>query len=103
MKPGALVRIRMKSMQEGGRRCPFTEGYCPHFVISGCDTWYGVRASQCPGPVGPGDEVEVVFAFMYHPNLDYNILKVGTSFEMMEGPKVVATGVILELRDAVAN
>ena len=103
MKPGVLVRIKMKPESEGGRHGPFTDGYRPHFVVPGHEVWLGVRASQCPGPICPGQETDAVFALMYHPSVDYSILKVGTSFDMMEGPRIIATGVILELRDAVAN
>jgi translation elongation factor EF-Tu-like GTPase len=103
MKPGVVARIRMKPENEGGRHGHFTEGFCPHFVVVGHETWLGVRVSQCPGPVAPGNEADVVFSLMYHPRVDYSILKVGTSFQMMEGPRVVATGVVIELRDAVAN
>src|SRR5262245_34968196 len=102
MKPSVVTRIQMKPEASGGRHAPFTEGYCPHFVVAGHSEWLGVRVVQCPGPVAPGDEAEVVFALMYHPQLDYSVLQVGTTFDVMEGPHAVATGRVLQIHHDTA-
>lgn len=97
MKASVLTRIQMKPYGAGGRNAPFTEDYCPDFVVSGQSERLQVRAIQCPGPVSPGEEAEVVFSLMYHPQRDYSSLQVGVTFYVMEGFRVIATGRILEL------
>jgi len=98
MKPSVVARIQMKPEAADGRHSAFTEGYSPHFVVSDHAEWLGVRAIQCPGPVAPGDEAEVVFALMYYPEVDYSELRVGATFEVMEGPRAVARGLVLKIQ-----
>ncbi len=97
MTASVLTRIHMKTYRAGGRCAPFTEGYCPDFVVSGQGERLQARAIQCPGPVAPGEEAEVFFALMYHPERDYSILQVGVTFDVMEGPRAIATGQVLEV------
>ena len=82
----------MKPEAEGGRHAPFTEGYRAHFVIPSDGEYLGVIATRCPGPVAPGDEAEVEFGLVYHPNVDYRALRARSGFEMREGARAVATG-----------
>jgi hypothetical protein len=97
MTASILTRIHMKTCSAGGRCATFTEDYCPDFVVSGQGERLQVRAIQCPGPVAPGEEAEVIFALMYHPQRDYGILQVGVAFDVMEGLRVIATGQVLEV------
>jgi translation elongation factor EF-Tu-like GTPase len=99
MTPQVLVRLKMKLEESGGRHAAFTEGYRPHFVIPPDGEYLGVIATNCPGPVSPGDEADVEFAFVYHPKVDYSALRVGAEFEMREGPRAVAIGRVLERND----
>lgn len=99
MAPRVLVHLKMKEEECGGRHAPFTEGYRPHFIV-GDGQWLGVVATYCPRPVAPGEEADVEFALMYHPNVDYSELNVGVEFEMQEGSRVVATGRVLRRNDA---
>jgi translation elongation factor EF-Tu-like GTPase len=92
MRPGVVVHLKMKLEADGGRHAPFTEGYRPHFVIQPDGEYLSVIATRCPGPVAPGDEAEVEFDLVYHPNVSYNALRAGTEFEMREGARAVATG-----------
>ena len=92
MTPRILVHLKMKSELDGGRSAPFTEGYRSHFMIPPDGEYLGVVATRCPGPVAPGDEVDVEFGLVYHPNVDYSALDVGVEFEMREGAKAVETG-----------
>ena len=96
MKLTIAVQLEMKKEEDGGRHEPFTEGYCPHLVISGTTEWLGVRASKCLAPVAPGQTAEVEFELMYHPELDYKGLKTGVNFSMVEGPKVVGNGRVVK-------
>jgi translation elongation factor EF-Tu-like GTPase len=95
MNPRVLVRLKMKPEESGGRHAPFTEGYRPHFVVSEGE-WLGVIATRCTGPVAPSDEADFEFELVYHPKVDYSPLTVGAEFAMHEGPRVVATGTVLE-------
>ena len=91
----------MKPVQEGGRHGPFTEHYRPHFVVAGGE-WLGVTATQCPVPIAPGEEADVEFALLYHPQVDYSPLCVGAEFAVHEGSRVVATGTVLQHRSHTA-
>jgi translation elongation factor EF-Tu-like GTPase len=102
MKSRVVAHLKMKPEAEGGRHAPFTEGYRPHFVIPPDGEYLCVTAIQCPGPVAPGDEVDVEFHLDYHPRVDYSALQVGTQFEMREGSRAVATGRIERRFDDVA-
>lgn len=97
MKASVLTRIHMKPYGAGGRGAPFTEDYCPDFVVSGQSERLQVRVIQCSGPVAPGEVADVVFALMYHPQRDYSSLQVGVTFDVMEGPRAIATGRVLEV------
>jgi translation elongation factor EF-Tu-like GTPase len=90
----------MRTESGGGRHAPFTEGYRPHFIVSGCSDWLGVWALECPGAVAPGDTAEVVFGLLYHPAVDYSALRPGAEFAVHEGPRVVATGTVLTVLPA---
>lgn len=98
MTPRILVHLSMKEEQSGGRHAPFAEGYRPHFIV-GAGEWLGVIATRCFKPVAPGEEADVEFELVYHPNVDYSALCVGAEFEMHEGPRVVATGRVLQRND----
>ena len=98
MKPRILVHLKMRPEQSGGRHAPFTEGYRPHFTVGGGE-WLSVTVTQCPGLVAPGDEADVEFELDYHPELDYSALSVEAEFAMHEGPKVVASGKVLQRHD----
>lgn len=101
MIPRILVHLSMNLEQSGGRHGPFTEGYRPHFVVDGGE-WLGVTATHCPGPVAPGDEADVEFELVYHPKVDYSALTVGAEFAVHEGPRVVASGKVIERYDHAA-
>jgi translation elongation factor EF-Tu-like GTPase len=85
----------MRAESDGGRHCPFTEGYAPHFVVAGSSEWLGVRAIQCPSAIAPGDTAEAVFGFLYPTTVDYSALQPGSEFAVHEGPRVIATGSVL--------
>ena len=101
MKPRILVRLKLKLEQSGGRHAPFTQGYRPHFTV-GDGEWLSVTATQCPGPVAMGDEADVEFELDYHTKVDYSALSIGAEFAMHEGPRVVATGKVLQRHDHAA-
>jgi translation elongation factor EF-Tu-like GTPase len=95
--PSVIVKLKMKTEADGGRHSPFNQGYCPHLVAESTSEWLGVRVIHCPEWVYPGTEAMVEFSLMYYPSLDYGALQAGTVVEVMEGPRAVGTGVVLEL------
>jgi translation elongation factor EF-Tu-like GTPase len=90
------AQIQFKATSEGGRQHPFYEGNCPHVVVEGSDEWLGVRVVHCPALVQPGDKRVLELELMYYPRLDYQGLVPGARFSMVEGAKVIGTGVVLE-------
>ena len=99
-KKGAEVELHFRTFEEGGRREPvlLDRGtYRPHFVVSGGE-YLGIAVTQGPPePVQPGGTALVTVAFIYEPAINYSILTKGTSFDVMEGSRVVASGRILRL------
>lgn len=90
------AQIRLKATSEGGRQHPFYEGYSPHVVVEGTDELLGVRVVRCRSLVEPGEEKVLELELMYHPRLDYRGLEPGARFSLVEGAKVIGTGVVLE-------
>jgi translation elongation factor EF-Tu-like GTPase len=94
------AEINMKSEQEGGRHSFFTVGYCPHLVVPPSQVYLGVRvstvlSSRVSGEISPGEVAVVAFKAMYFPGISYDELKVGEAFNILEGPQVVGTGLVL--------
>jgi elongation factor Tu len=96
VKAELLVRVSMKTESEGGRHGPFEAGYCPHFIAEGSSDWLGVRVSSCAGPVAPGETAEIRVELLYHPKLDYSALYPGSKFKLVEGPRTIGDGLVLE-------
>ena len=86
--------VTMKSAAEGGRRSAFSVGYSPHLVVDAGELM-GVRVAAAPPQVLPGAEATIEFQLLYAPNVDYSALLEGTSFDIVEGPNVVGTGVVI--------
>jgi translation elongation factor EF-Tu-like GTPase len=100
MKPSLLARIKVKSEKDGGRSKSLTKGLRPHLLVAGHDVWMGISIDSISAPIGAGLEYEIVASLIYHPKVDYGVLKEETKFEIMEGPRSIATGVVLEVRNA---
>lgn len=90
------VSVTFIPTAQGGRvQLPVGAGYCPHFVVPGDDVWLGVRFRDLPNDTKFGDPCTVRVELLYSPNLDYSVLSVGTEFQVKEGLKTVAVGVVL--------
>lgn len=97
--PRIRTQLEMKREVDGGRHAPFWENYRPHLIPSGTEDYLGVtvvnlREDQA---VAPGTSATVEFDLVYHPNVDYSGLSVGTTFEIREGARVVGTGEVQEV------
>jgi translation elongation factor EF-Tu-like GTPase len=97
MKPEIIVHLRMKEEADGGRHGPFTDGYCPHVRVLGSELWLGVRVSHVAAPVFPGQSATVRLELMYHPNPEYSLLRPGAHFHVLEGPRTVADGEVIDV------
>lgn len=93
MNPIVLVQLEVRSVGDGGRHAPFTDGYAPHLVVADTTDWLGVRARNTD-PIYPGESAEVPFELMYFGEVDYSGLKTGARVSMMEGTRVVGDGVV---------
>ena len=96
---GAEVELRFRATEQGGRSAPLLFGpgtyYRPHFVVPGGD-YLGVVVTRGPSePIMPGVSVGVAVGFPYDVN--YEALSEGTTFNVMEGDRLVAEGRVLRL------
>lgn len=92
MNPLIEATITFLPRKEGGRQYPVYDGYRPHIYYDG-QGWTGEhRYPDVPDMVMPGDTVKTLITVINpedHPNLIP-----GKEFEIREGAKVVAHGVV---------
>ena len=88
------VRLQFFTPEQGGRpQVPTGDGYAPYARVAGNDL--PVRLVGMPGDGKYETEYEVLLELTYHPSLDYSALAAGTRFELIEGPRVVAQGIVV--------
>jgi translation elongation factor EF-Tu-like GTPase len=96
----AEVYVEFKPTDEGGRHSPVwlnedAEGrYMPHICVHGGDNEYlGVEFVDGPDRmIAPGDGTYATVRFMYEPQVSYDALTVGASFDICEGGRVAGWG-----------
>ncbi len=96
----AEVFVEFLPTEKGGRSTPICLStneltpYRPHFRVRGGDGEYlGVEFVDGPDdPVLPGGRTYATVRFAYEPEVCYDALVVGAHFDVLEGPRVVATG-----------
>jgi hypothetical protein len=99
----ADVRVRLLPPGEHGRNSPIrmrgtrASSYKPHFRVAGGE-WLGVAFLEGPEWVAPGEEAEATVELLYD-GVDYSALTPGAAFDVLEGPHVVARGMVLRRRD----
>jgi len=94
------ARISVLTHEDGGRSTPFwPKGgvYRPHLRV-GAGEMLGVQFVDGPDEVAPGAKAEVVMQLLY-PGVDYSSLVPGATFTVLEGPRVVATGIVVDRRN----
>ena len=90
-----LLQIKFKPEDEGGRaQLPLRGPWCPHLVVASQGELLGVRIFDIPADARPGVPVEVLAELLYE-GVSYDILAEGAEVEVQEGPKVVATGIVI--------
>ena len=99
--PGfAEVLVEFTPTDQGGRHLPVLLGedntphYMPHFVVHGGDgTYLGVEFVDGPDdPVMPGGRTYATVRFMYEPDVSYESLIEGATFDIREGGRTVGSG-----------
>jgi translation elongation factor EF-Tu-like GTPase len=92
----ADIHVRVRLTADGGRTDPLAACggvYRPHLRVGELGEYLGVAFVSGPSWVAPGDEADVTVRFLY--DVDYSPLQPGTKFEVVEGARVVADGIVL--------
>ncbi len=68
--------------------------YMPHFVVHEDDgTYLGVEFVDGPDhPINPGDRTYATVRFMYEPDVSYQALVEGATFDIREGGRTGGSG-----------
>jgi translation elongation factor EF-Tu-like GTPase len=91
------ARISVLRTEDGGRNGPFTAFYRPNHNFGGpSDRIYYVGQVEVPQGswVSPGETRELVVTFLNVRGLS-DLLQIGRTWRIQEGPKHVATGEVL--------
>jgi translation elongation factor EF-Tu-like GTPase len=94
-----LARISVLDSDKGGRMTPFHTRYRPNHNFGGPDDnrfYIGQVEFSVVPMIHPGEVREVVITFLNGPGLA-DLLQVGRRWRIQEGPKLVATGEVLQL------
>lgn len=96
--PGAKVYVQFIDAKAGGRDVTYIkEPYRPHFRV-GDGEYLGVEFFDGPDePIPPGRGVDAKVRFSYAPSVNYEELKVGVQFQILEGRRIVGVGTVTEL------
>jgi len=92
-----LARISVLRTEDGGREGPFTASYRPNHNFGGpSDRIYYVGQVEVPEGtwVHPGETRDLMVTFINAGALP-DLLRVGRTWRIQEGPKLVATGEVL--------
>ena len=89
--------LNVVATDQGGRQTPFVNGYRPQFYLPNAlsTTSFMIQKIESGDQVAPG-EAGTVQAFLLFPDSLGVPVPEGTEFELREGYKVVARGVIQE-------
>lgn len=94
-----LARVAVLATADGGRKGPFSGPYRPNHNFGGpSDRIFYAGQIEVPGGtwIHPGETHELVITFLNGPGLS-DLLQVGRSWRIQEGPKHVATGEVLAI------
>ena len=91
------VELSFVAPEQGGRSTlpiDFATGqYRPHLIVAGTTELLGVQFVA--GPKNPTHEVPAMFnVTALYEGVDYSRLVPGASFSVVEGPRVVAHGIV---------
>ena len=86
------AKVTFLSSDLGGRKTPAMTGYRPQFSYDGFD-WDGIQSYPDRECVYPGETVMAYIAFL-NPEHHRGKLYPGKEFQVREGSRVVATGIV---------
>lgn len=95
------THVRFLATAEGGRAAPVfppARGYAPHLRRGPGGEALGVRLVDGPPVVHPGEAATLTWEPMYE-GVDYTPLQPGAAFDVLEGPRRVGTGTVLQAKD----
>jgi translation elongation factor EF-Tu-like GTPase len=91
------ARISFLTAEEGGRKTPARSGYRPQFHYEGQD-WVAMQEYIDKEEAYPGDTVTTRLSFL-SPEEHRGRLRPGMEFQIREGQRVVANGVVTKILD----
>jgi translation elongation factor EF-Tu-like GTPase len=97
--PGAKVCVQFICPEAGGRASPviLSQSYRPHFRVD-TGEYLGVQfVGGCSESAEAGVPISAEVTFAYAPEVNYEALKVGAQFQILEGRRIVGVGVVTEL------
>jgi len=89
------AQITFLSSDQGGRKTPATTGYRPQFSYDGQD-WDAIQTYPNRKWVYPGETVTAYIAFL-SPEHHRGNLYPGREFQVREGSRIVATGIVTKV------
>jgi elongation factor Tu len=89
------AQITFLSTAEGGKNIPVKTGYRPQFYYDG-ENWDAIETFPDREWVYPGETVTAYIAFL-SPEHHRGKLHTGKEFQLREGLKIVATGIVTKL------
>ena len=90
------AQLRLLTKEEGGRSAPIWANYRPRFYIGEAASDVAISQIAGSGQMNPGDEADVTIIFAFPENVASS-LKTGAQFELREGARTVATGIITDV------
>jgi translation elongation factor EF-Tu-like GTPase len=90
------VLVKFLSPKQGGRKQPpDLHRYRPHFIVPPSEERLGVEFIDGPSDYEPHEEVRASVKCLFEPDVSYDVLIVGTNFEIVEGLTIVGSGKVL--------
>ncbi|WP_367575730.1 hypothetical protein [Pelagibius marinus] len=90
------ARLRLLTAEEGGRPAPIEANYRPRFYIGEFSSDIAIKWISGSGKMNPGDEADTTIVFASPENVA-SCLTIGAKFELKEGSRTVATGMITDV------
>ena len=75
---------------------PCGTGYSPHFIVIGSEKYLGVRFIDVPINAKPNISYNQQVELLYPDTMEYDSLKEGIEFQIVEGGKIVGQGIVRE-------
>lgn len=90
------IKVEMFHLRFGGK-VPI--GYRPHLRVANGE-YLGIEVLHTSKGSGKGS-AQAVVRLLYWPQVNYDALSAGASFDVLEGPNIVGHGRIIEGRRAI--